>query len=154
MDDKKYAISVNKPRRSVRIHLMTCGSRKVHMNKKGNQMHIEDLNLETARKINESYEYEDKNFCDLCLKELRKKHTSTIKTQDKSSSKDKRDHHTFFMALIGFLFFITMFIFFIKDGLFELEQIKINSKEENKVIISEIQKKEKEIEELKTQLVK
>ena len=58
------------------------------------------------------------------------------------------------MALIGFLFFITMFIFFIKDGLFELEQIKINSKEENKVIISEIQKKEKEIEELKTQLVK
>ena len=58
MDDKKYAISVNKPRRSVRIHLMTCGSRKVHMNKKGNQIHIEDLNLETARKINESYEYE------------------------------------------------------------------------------------------------
>ena len=78
MDDKKYAISVNKPRRSVRIHLMTCGSRKVHMNKKGNQIHIEDLNLETARKINESYEYEDKNFCDLCLKELRKKYTSTM----------------------------------------------------------------------------
>ena len=88
MDDKKYAISVNKPRRSVRIHLMTCGSRKVHMNKKGNQIHIEDLNLETARKINESYEYEDKNFCDLCLRELRKEHTSTIKTQDKSSSKE------------------------------------------------------------------
>ena len=154
MDDKKYAISVNKPRRSVRIHLMTCGSRKVHMNKKGNQIHIEDLNLETARKINESYEYEDKNFCDLCLRELRKEHTSTIKTQDKSSSKEKRDHYTFFTAVLGVIIIIAMVAYFLKDGLFELEQIKINSKEENKAIISEIQKKEKEIEELKTQLVK
>ena len=154
MDDKKYAISVNKPRRSVRIHLMTCGSRKVHMNKKGNQIHIEDLNLETARKINESYEYEDKNFCDLCLKELRKEYTSNIKTQDKSSSKEKRDYYTLFSMIFSVILIITVIAYVRKDISIEIEKNKINSKEENKAIISEIQKKEKEIEELKTQLVK
>lgn len=154
MDDKKYAISVNKPRRSARIHLMTCSSRKVHTNKKGNQIHIEDLNLETARKINESYEYEDKNFCDLCLRELRKEYTSTIKTQNKSSSKEKRDYYTLFSMIFSVILIITVIAYVIKDISIEIEKNKINSKEENKAIISEIQKKEKEIEELKTQLVK
>ena len=52
------------------------------------------------------------------------------------------------------IFFITVIAYVIKDISIEIEKNKINSKEENKAIISEIQKKEKEIEELKTQLVK
>lgn len=64
-----YAISINKPNKSLRIHLMSCNSRIVHNNDGGNQCHTIDLTLEKAKEIFDTSDYIDKNFCNHCLKE-------------------------------------------------------------------------------------
>lgn len=64
-----YAISINKPNKSIRIHLMSCSSRTVHINNAKNQIHITDLSLEAAKEIFDLVIYNDKNYCMHCLKE-------------------------------------------------------------------------------------
>lgn len=66
----------------------------------------------------------------------------------------KRDYYFSLYVILGAMFFITVIAYFIKDISMEIEKHEINSKDENKAIISEIQKKENEIKELKKLLIK
>lgn len=69
-DNNIYAISINKPKKSLRIHLMSCKRRILHDNEAENQIHIPNLTFDIAKEIFNTSTHENKNFCFHCLKEL------------------------------------------------------------------------------------